>query len=300
MVDDGSTDQTASIVSRLAEKFPNIVLFSKANNGPGAARNSGLKIAKGEYILFVDADDYVISGTISYLVCLAKKGDLDILMGDFLNEKLGNTPVKNLNFRLNSQEIMTGKEFLKANEISWAVWVYFFKKDFLYRHKLFFREKLIFNDVDFSLKSIFYASRIQYKKVFFYSWVFREFSMSHSNWTKQKLMDEVSGLAAVKSFALSVKSEDEGVHAIFCRHMTAQSIGIIKRSASFGLSEIRLACKFVRDECINEKLYKNNNLRSHLIYFLIILSPSLAAIFVFLAKYIYKVFKYIGEKRLIC
>lgn len=291
VVDDGSTDQTASIVSGLATRFPNIVLLSIFNSGPGAARNSGLKIAQGEYILFVDADDYVIERTIDDLVRLAKEGNLDILMGDFFNEKISANPVENPHFRLNTQEIMSGKEFLKNNGVSWTVWVYLFKKDFLIKYNLIFREKSIGTDTDFSLKSIFYASRIRYVRSFFYSWVYRKSSVSHSNWTKQKIADAASGLEAIREFAMLVKYQDEAIYQRFRGHMTAKSMGYIKRSASLGFTETRLACESIKHEYINHQILIKLDLKSRLIQFLIRVSPSLAAASICSFKFIYRAVK---------
>jgi glycosyltransferase involved in cell wall biosynthesis len=59
IVDDGSTDKTPEISNNYASNHSNIMVIHKTNEGQGIARNSGLAIAKGDYIAFVDADDYV-------------------------------------------------------------------------------------------------------------------------------------------------------------------------------------------------------------------------------------------------
>ena len=58
IVNDGSTDNSRNIINKYAER-DNIVIIDQENAGLSAARNSGLKIAKGEYILFLDSDDYL-------------------------------------------------------------------------------------------------------------------------------------------------------------------------------------------------------------------------------------------------
>jgi hypothetical protein len=88
-------------------------------------------------------------------------------MADFFNLKFGHNPEKNLTFENNSREVMTGQDFLKKNQISWPAWVYFFRRDFLIQHNLLFRENAGFTDTDFSIKSIFLAEKIKYKKSFF-------------------------------------------------------------------------------------------------------------------------------------
>ena len=59
VVDDGSTDDTPGICDRYAGKHENITAVHRENGGPSAARNAGLKIAKGTYIGYVDGDDWV-------------------------------------------------------------------------------------------------------------------------------------------------------------------------------------------------------------------------------------------------
>lgn len=57
LIDDGSPDQSASICREFAAKDPRFLLFQQENGGPGAARNTGLRLAKGEFVLFLDSDD---------------------------------------------------------------------------------------------------------------------------------------------------------------------------------------------------------------------------------------------------
>lgn len=64
VIDDGSSDQTFEIVRSLRSEITNLKVFHQSNQGVSAARNAGLKIAKGDYILFCDADDQVESGII--------------------------------------------------------------------------------------------------------------------------------------------------------------------------------------------------------------------------------------------
>ena len=60
LIDDGSTDDTGKILDAYKEQDPRIVVVHQENRGPAATRNVGLDIAKGEYIAFVDSDDYVL------------------------------------------------------------------------------------------------------------------------------------------------------------------------------------------------------------------------------------------------
>lgn len=78
LIDDGSCDRSLEICQRLAREDARIKVFSQANGGPGAARNTGLQAARGEYIQFVDSDDTLMPGTISALLDAAAGNDLVI------------------------------------------------------------------------------------------------------------------------------------------------------------------------------------------------------------------------------
>lgn len=81
MVDDASTDNSRNIVK--THDFPSLRLYSlPSNSGPAAARNLGLKKAKGEYIFFLDVDDTIAANTLSTLHGIAKETDCDLVMCD--------------------------------------------------------------------------------------------------------------------------------------------------------------------------------------------------------------------------
>lgn len=79
MIDDGSTDSSASICEEYAEKYQGFEYYYKDNGGTASARNVGLKNAKGEYIGFVDSDDYIEPKMYESMYYNAKSNDADIL-----------------------------------------------------------------------------------------------------------------------------------------------------------------------------------------------------------------------------
>ncbi|WP_270529861.1 glycosyltransferase family 2 protein [Limosilactobacillus vaginalis] len=82
VVNDGSTDDTLCRVSKYRSNKL-IKIINKSNNGVSSARNSGLEISRGEYISFVDADDYVTPDFVETLIELAKRKDADIVQGAY-------------------------------------------------------------------------------------------------------------------------------------------------------------------------------------------------------------------------
>ena len=79
MVNDGSTDNSGDIAKTYANKNENFCLINRENGGLSAARNSGLDVAKGEYVYFLDSDDFLADDAIEKLYKKAKAEDLDQL-----------------------------------------------------------------------------------------------------------------------------------------------------------------------------------------------------------------------------
>lgn len=82
LIDDGSTDETAKIIKKYTNYFK-VRLFEKENRGIGAARNTGLRQAKGKYVMFVDSDDILLPNTIEQLLKESKDGYYDIVGGNY-------------------------------------------------------------------------------------------------------------------------------------------------------------------------------------------------------------------------
>ena len=76
-IDDGSNDATAQVVESLREKDERVSLVVQRNQGVSASRNAGLKLARGEYISFLDSDDYLKENALEILYAEAKEKELD-------------------------------------------------------------------------------------------------------------------------------------------------------------------------------------------------------------------------------
>lgn len=83
LVDDGSPDNCGAICDEYANKDDRIKVIHKENGGQSSARNVGIAIAKGDYIAFVDSDDWIDSDMYETLIGLAEKYDADIAEGSY-------------------------------------------------------------------------------------------------------------------------------------------------------------------------------------------------------------------------
>ena len=87
LVDDGSTDQSALICDRYAKAYPEIRAYHQQNGGSSAARNAGLRMARGKWITFVDADDYVAEDFVKVILTYIDNGTDIILFEHAANEQ---------------------------------------------------------------------------------------------------------------------------------------------------------------------------------------------------------------------
>ena len=85
LVNDGSTDESGTIAQTYADKYPHIKLINQPNGGLSAARNTGIRHAKGKYIQFVDSDDYLEPNVLGTLVQKMEQEQLDVLRFNYQN-----------------------------------------------------------------------------------------------------------------------------------------------------------------------------------------------------------------------
>lgn len=88
LVDDGSPDGCPAICDQYAAEHDNIRVIHRENGGLSAARNSGIEVAQGEYIMFVDSDDYIEPNVLGGLMAQVERDNLDVLRFDYLNVRL--------------------------------------------------------------------------------------------------------------------------------------------------------------------------------------------------------------------
>lgn len=88
VVDDGSTDLTENLMKQMAMSDDRIRIFSKKNGGASSARNYGLNRIRGEYVFFVDSDDWIDSGMVEYNMSLISKNNVEMVINDFYYNEL--------------------------------------------------------------------------------------------------------------------------------------------------------------------------------------------------------------------
>ncbi|MGN0301576.1 MAG: glycosyltransferase family 2 protein [Anaerotardibacter sp.] len=166
-IDDGSTDNSLDMARRAVEGDSRFAYFTQENAGQSAARNNGLKHAKGEYVIFLDADDYWELNTLQKLITFSKAHDLDDLFFSARTVYEGGfseTDYKDdYDSRQNIEGIYTGKElfvaFAKVKSFAVSPVMQFFKRSFLEKNSLTFPEGIIHEDNLFTCQALIAANR---------------------------------------------------------------------------------------------------------------------------------------------
>ncbi len=144
-VNDGSTDNSLSVLQDYKAKYGRIIIIDKKNEGSGIARNAGLSIAKGEYVYYVDGDDWIEDNALEKIIVKADKLNTDILIfgglsyyegkgknGGYSADKL---PKEYFNKVFSSKDIK--KDIFKFPSTAWTK---LYRRDFLIKNNIKFQD----------------------------------------------------------------------------------------------------------------------------------------------------------------
>lgn len=166
-IDDGSSDNSLNILNAYAKKYKNIKILQQDHEGAGAARNKGIKEAKGEYLLFLDSDDIFHKDLCKKSYNRAKLFNSDIVL--FRTNKY-NESTKKISEEKNTlvDTNLPKEKTFSPSDINKELfqittpcpWSKLFKREFVIKNKLYFQNTKNANDVFFTLSSLTQAKKI--------------------------------------------------------------------------------------------------------------------------------------------
>ncbi len=180
-VNDGSVDSSLEILKGYAQNDSRIRIINQKNSGSGAARNLGVKIAQGEYLGFVDADDWIESNYFETLYNAAKKIDADISR-TMLKRHYNNDYTFGQEFRL-AKELDLKEEKVQIISKDISVFTKIFKRQFIIDNNIKFGKKRG-QDIPFSFFATFYAKKIANTDNTCYNYLMRKNSIMRRKNTK--------------------------------------------------------------------------------------------------------------------
>lgn len=178
VVNDGTPDNSMSIVEEFAKDHSNLVIINQKNQGLSAARNAGLRVAKSPYVWFVDSDDKIEKDSLCEIFKILNAEDSDILgfgvirVGEKDNAVFGERPfLKEKNYHMYGKTFL-GKKMYNRIHIG-LVQRYVYKTRFLKEKELSFLPGIWYEDDQFNVRAFFLASKVTIFDVDIYRYLMR-------------------------------------------------------------------------------------------------------------------------------
>ena len=207
-IDDCSSDSTYKWLQEQQEAHGNLrIIKNEINIRQGASRNKGVKVARGKYILFIDSDDYFHEGSISKIYEILKGSDIEILVSDSAYQFKGH-PHNNLQLNLPYRDKTDGETFVKKNGWAIAPWRLCFNKDFYNKNSIAFVEGTRVEDVDWGVRMMYHAQKIQYQPILLVHYIKGESGTSDTMYkNKTTLIDNIEAANRVIELAETLYRE---------------------------------------------------------------------------------------------
>lgn len=191
LIDDGSKDGSLAIANEFAAVQSNIRVFTQPNAGPGAARNRGINNAKGEYIMFVDADDYLKPNSLPPILDLAISNSLDLCFYRLLVVTKSGSRIGGCKVVTNS--ICSGEYAMKHGADIGSACICLLSHDLLQTNGIRFTHIHQGEDTLFMTEALAYASRIRFlsKAIYVYDLTRDTSDARLIEIHKEKLMDSL-------------------------------------------------------------------------------------------------------------
>ena len=129
-INDGSIDKSPEILDQYATQYPSLKIINQPNQGVSAARQKGITVAHGKYILFLDADDFLEASSLNILYKKAIEADADMVLMDYYTynpDDQKKTYIQQTSIHQYSQASLLKQMF--CAEMAWAVWSYIAKNE---------------------------------------------------------------------------------------------------------------------------------------------------------------------------
>ena len=210
IVDDGSTDGSGALADALAAEHGNIRVIHQRNRGLSGARNAGIPVASGTYVMFVDSDDFLCPNVLGTLVGLMESKELDILRFNYQNVNMDGAvfePNKYVKPFVDYSDVVCDGETFLNERLGFAcyAWQFLVKASILRQEGNGFKEGIYFEDVEWTPRILLQARRVASTDTIVYNYLFRTGSIARNKDAEKKRkairdkMTILEGFAALRS-----------------------------------------------------------------------------------------------------
>lgn len=234
-VDDGSRDNSLKILQRIRKNDKRVVILKQKQSGAATARNSAIKVAKGEFICFMDSDDfYPDKNILSTLYTTAKKHNVYICGGELDYFDKSGLAHDNSDYQFLEEGLIEYRTYQK----DYGFTRFIYNREFLQKNQIFFPKSVYYEDPVFLATAMNAAKKFYALKKIVYS-----YRVSHKkpHWTKNKILDLLKGFES--NFALSKNNNLDDLHKTTYQRLTMD----------FFFKEI---CVFLKDKNVIDQFLK--------------------------------------------
>lgn len=258
LVNDGSTDNSLELANEYIKesdansKLPKIKVASHANKGLAGARNSGVDIAKGQYLCFVDPDDYIEKNSISALLNQMDSEKLDMLKFNYqkIDENYNYLPDTKDEASFDySSKIMTGKQFMYERlGVACFVWTYIYRLDFIRTNNIRFIEGIYLDDTLWLPRVLQKCERINCLNVRHQFYLQRSTSMVRIT-DKSVMPKKISGqIELIKTLQMQKnEAEDFGVKMWYDKMIAHSVMTLLRLVSQNDFSQTEKTIKILKD-----------------------------------------------------
>lgn len=205
IVNDGSTDNSSNIISKYQDTYKNIKVINQKNGGLSMARNNGVKEADGEYLIFIDSDDYVEKNLLKEVDKEIK--DAEVLRYQVISEDEDGS--NKIDFNEEAFDMVNGYQafkYLSNYHFVEPAWCYAFKKDYYVNNKFSFKKDVYHEDFGLIPYVIYKARKVKSINYLGYHYVQRNGSIMNNNDYKKTVKKAFDMLEQYKTLRLFAKN----------------------------------------------------------------------------------------------
>ena len=267
LIDDGSTDSSGDICREYEKKYPQISLYVRENSGLSASRNFGMEKAKGEYVYFLDSDDYITYDTFEKLISTAKKHNCDMVFFDaesFADPK-GSFNVKQTYRRKYSYPEGEGYNLLELLQEKGvfhpSVPLIFFRKDFLSENNLRFYPGILHEDMVFTYQAFCVAKSVAQCNRAFYLRRYRKSSIMTSRKNELHFISCKKVYELSRDFSNEMGLTDRRPSAIHITRCAFNALGVYKKLDKDTRKKYKEEYLSLRADILENNAYQDTSLK---------------------------------------
>jgi glycosyltransferase involved in cell wall biosynthesis len=265
LVNDGSIDNSLEICRAYAKKDERIVVIDQENQGVSQARNNGMKVATGEYIGFVDPDDWIEEKMYENLYCKIKELQVPLCFCNYYKESK-RRKIKKFSFEeelLSKEDIkeklicpMIGLDAImpKYVYVMGSVWRCLYERDFLEKNEIIFPENIsLMEDLVFNVEALLKCESVGIDHTPYYHYIKNPKSILHS-YNKKMWEDQVKVYERLEELLMQVKLQQEMQNRLDMRYIGMAFSAIRNEAYLSNEDQVKSRLEMIKLICSDERL----------------------------------------------